>query len=290
MVTPVLDKPFPNLFVAGAARSGTTAMCLYLKQHPDIHLSILKEPHYFATDIMQQPHAIMDKHDYLGLFTDKPVNVEGSVWYFISEDAPLNIKQARPDAKVILMLRRPWQQVQSLHALYVRTATEDEVDLQAAVSLMQQRKQGQCLPKSSYFHDGLQYLDTACYFDKVKRYQSVFGENLKVIIFDDFVSNTAQVMKDVFNFVNVEPTANIEFNQKQATLNLRNQVLKQLKSQPEQVRKKFHRNYVSSHETKVASSLSLEYQQTLMDYFKADVKALSDLIERDLVNLWYQES
>ena len=38
----------PNFFVLGAAKSGTTSLYLYLKQHPQIYMSPVKEPRYFA--------------------------------------------------------------------------------------------------------------------------------------------------------------------------------------------------------------------------------------------------
>jgi hypothetical protein len=36
----------PNLFIVGAAKSGTTSLHNYLNQHPDIFMCNPKEPHY----------------------------------------------------------------------------------------------------------------------------------------------------------------------------------------------------------------------------------------------------
>ena len=38
----------PNTFVIGAAKSGTTSLYDYLRQHPDVFMSPVKEPRYFA--------------------------------------------------------------------------------------------------------------------------------------------------------------------------------------------------------------------------------------------------
>ena len=38
----------PNFLIVGAAKSGTTSLHYYLKQHPDIYLPAKKELHYFA--------------------------------------------------------------------------------------------------------------------------------------------------------------------------------------------------------------------------------------------------
>ena len=38
----------PNVLLAGAARSGTTALASYLGQHPSIQVAAHKEPHFLA--------------------------------------------------------------------------------------------------------------------------------------------------------------------------------------------------------------------------------------------------
>ena len=39
---------YPNLFVIGAAKSGTSALHYYFSLHPEVHMSREKEPHYFS--------------------------------------------------------------------------------------------------------------------------------------------------------------------------------------------------------------------------------------------------
>ena len=43
-----LNKNFPDFFVIGAAKSGTTSLYSYLAQHPDLYLPDVKEPNYYA--------------------------------------------------------------------------------------------------------------------------------------------------------------------------------------------------------------------------------------------------
>ena len=42
----------PNFFIAGAAKSGTTSLARYLEEHPQVYMSPIKEPSYFARDII----------------------------------------------------------------------------------------------------------------------------------------------------------------------------------------------------------------------------------------------
>ncbi len=41
----------PNFFIVGAPKAGTTSLYHYLDQHPQIFMSPIKEPNYFATEI-----------------------------------------------------------------------------------------------------------------------------------------------------------------------------------------------------------------------------------------------
>ena len=41
---------WPNFFVIGAGKAGTTSLYHYLKQHPEIFMSRLKEPKFFALE------------------------------------------------------------------------------------------------------------------------------------------------------------------------------------------------------------------------------------------------
>ena len=43
--------PLPNFFVVGTGKAGTTSLYHYLQQHPQIYMSPVKEPCYFASEI-----------------------------------------------------------------------------------------------------------------------------------------------------------------------------------------------------------------------------------------------
>ena len=46
----------PNFFIVGAAKSGTTSVARYLDEHPQVYMSPIKEPSYFARDIIETLH------------------------------------------------------------------------------------------------------------------------------------------------------------------------------------------------------------------------------------------
>jgi len=60
MHTTVEDIKLPNLFIVGAPRSGTTSLYNYLKQHPEVFMSPIKEPHYFLRKDIYEFHDGID--------------------------------------------------------------------------------------------------------------------------------------------------------------------------------------------------------------------------------------
>ena len=48
---PMPKGPTPNFFLVGAPKAGSTSLNHYLDQHPQIYMSPIKEPHYFADEI-----------------------------------------------------------------------------------------------------------------------------------------------------------------------------------------------------------------------------------------------
>ena len=43
----------PDFFIVGALKCGTTSLYEYLRQHPEVFMSRIKEPHFFGRDL---PH------------------------------------------------------------------------------------------------------------------------------------------------------------------------------------------------------------------------------------------
>ena len=54
----------PNFFLVGAPKSGTTALYRYLRAHPEVWMPQIKEPHYFAPDLVSSKF-IGDRDEYL---------------------------------------------------------------------------------------------------------------------------------------------------------------------------------------------------------------------------------
>src|SRR5580704_13791477 len=48
-----MSRP-PNFFIVGAPKAATTSLYHYLDQHPQVYMSAIKEPHFFAAEVREE--------------------------------------------------------------------------------------------------------------------------------------------------------------------------------------------------------------------------------------------
>ncbi len=199
----------PNFFVVGAAKSGTTAMCDYLRRHPDIFIPEEKEINFFGSDMPVRVPRLTEEQ-YLNWFFS---NVEGetrigdgSVWYLYTRKAAEEIKAWEPDARILIMLRNPVDAMYSLHSQLLYNGDEVIPDFEEALEAEEDRKAGLRLPGKVSFPQMLFYREITRYVDQVGRFFDTFSEEqVKVILFDDFVARTDEVYRSTLEFLQVDP-------------------------------------------------------------------------------------
>ena len=198
----------PDFFIVGAPRCGTTALYSYLQQHPDVFMPHRKEPHFFGEDIPHRPPRL-DMASYLRLFEPGKAARrvgEATVWYLYSQSAAEQIKAFSPDARIIIMLRRPVEMMYSLHGLFLFTTWEEIADFSRAVAAEPDRRAGRNIPPNTWWPQALEYRWLADYAPHVKRYIDLFGAGaVRVILFDDLRADTAAVVRDTFAFLGLDP-------------------------------------------------------------------------------------
>jgi len=90
------DLKLPNLFIVGTGRTGTS-LYEYLKQHTEVFMSPIKEPHYFVRNDIHEIHDVVDIEkiisdfeEYIILFKDRKgrkIIGEASTTYLYSKSA-----------------------------------------------------------------------------------------------------------------------------------------------------------------------------------------------------------
>ena len=113
----------PNFLIIGSQKAGTTALYHYLKQHPQIFLSKIKEPCFFAFEgeeldlrsptgapVYMNRTAVTTVESYRRLFdtvTDEKAVGEASPIYIICPKAAKRIYHYIPHVRLIAVLRNP---------------------------------------------------------------------------------------------------------------------------------------------------------------------------------------
>ena len=170
-------KNFPNLLIVGAAKSGTTSLHNYLKQHPDFFMTNHKEPHFLINNeigVKRVHKAVTTLSDYQKMFegsSEYKYRGESSVMYLPFPDIAIrNIKKyLNKDVKIIIMLRNPVERAFAGYLHNVRYNTSENLSFEEAIEKSEERyqKNNDMTPDTRYLHVGM-------YYNQVKKYIFVF--------------------------------------------------------------------------------------------------------------------
>ena len=297
----------PDFFIVGGLRCGTTAMRNYLHEHPEIFMARpFHGNHIFATDLFR-PNFIRDKQSYLSLFDeaqDEKRVGEKSAGYLYSKRAAVEIKEFQSSAKIIIILRNPVDMVYSSHSRHVYFGSENIFDFEAALEAEEDRRRGLRLPKGISLEaaDYLPYRDWVKFVEQVRRYLDTFGrENVHIIIFDDFTSDTANVYRDTLRFLGVDPNFQPEFRKVNINRRVRSRILNNFLFNPPEVIRSFIKAVVPfplllrlGRSLKRLNTnygprqpLAPKLKKKLQTEFLPEVEQLSKLLGRDLTH-WCQ--
>jgi len=195
-------EKWPNFFIVGAPKAGTTSLHTFLNDIPGIYMSPMKEPHYFnKVDLVVHEKLlkpIRDKNHYLKLFENiknEKVVGESSPTYLTEPESPLRIHEIAPQAHILISLRDPVERYYSQYFQYVRTK---KLKLSFHEQL-QMRIENKTEHPDRYY--GLKLFK---YSEKVKKYLDVFGpKQVKIIIFEEFIEAPKKTFQDILKFLDV---------------------------------------------------------------------------------------
>ena len=140
-----MQKKKPNFIIIGAMKAATTSLYTYLKQHPDIFITKVKEPMFFNNCNQEKDYKIIGSKSkkvntlegYLSLFNDvkneKAIG-EASPAYIYNEKAPSLISNILPKVKIIAILRHPTDRAYSNFLHTKRSDRENIISFQLAIN------------------------------------------------------------------------------------------------------------------------------------------------------------
>jgi hypothetical protein len=200
----------PNFLIIGAAKTATTSLWKYLRQHPQIYMSASKEPRFFAFEGEtlnfrgpgdSEEIAITDLETYSALFNKVTHEIaigEATTMYLWSPKAPERIRYHIPHTKLIAFLRDPVERAFSNFQHLVQQGREPIQDFSQAIAAEEQRIQEGWWPFWYYKQQGM-------YSAQLKRYFALFErDQIKIYFYEDFKKTPLNIIQDVFKFLNVD--------------------------------------------------------------------------------------
>lgn len=221
---------FPNFFILGAAKCGTTSLHAYLNQHPDICMSEPKEPFFFEAEFEEGLDFYWEKYfsHYNGEKLIGDARPRNLYLPFVSD----RILSVNPDAKFILTLRNPIDRAHSQwwsgyrrqkDKLSFEDAVKTDCDMiESGVRIntpedyekyfdTSHKGRPRALPEPIGFFRW--YIDRSYYAEHLERYFKVFPrENFKIFLFEDLVSNPQAVVKEACEFLGLDPAPSEDFD------------------------------------------------------------------------------
>jgi len=303
---------YPDFFLVGAMKTGTTSIYNTLKENPNVFCSPIKEPNYYCTDIsewvkengdqcnitpIKSRHEllnaikrgsicehIVNKDVYLSLFENARNNQtvgEFSVAYMRSVSSAIEISKDCPDARIIMVLRNPTDRAYSDFSMALMLGLES-----CTLSEMVAENLNLAEP-SRYLSDGL-------YYEQVKRYLDVFSrEQVLILLQEDLRQNFSGSIAKVFQHIGVVPTDENISNPKSLERKVaRYQIINRLMYKfgakrfissmfPRPVIK-FGKSIFYTKPALGKDIISDADKATLSCYYKNDIERLSSLIGQDL--------
>lgn len=302
--------PMPDFLIIGAPKSGTTSLYFYLQQHPQIYMSVHKEPCFFIADSASElpsslppgsvwrsrsPHAAYEQ-----LFASVPseqIAGEASTQYLSSSVAPRLIHTHIPQARLVAILRQPVDRAYSQYLHNRRNGIEPLSTFQQALQAEDARRHKQTVPLDVF------YKQSSMYVPQIQRYLALFPrEQIRFYLYDDLRHDPQGVVRDLFEFLGVDDTFRPDMSEQynvsgvpknRFLFNLANRrspplvrlVLRAIGSDYTLLRIK---QVILRGLQQPAPRLNRQFRQELTREFHDDILCLQELLQRDL-SMWLAE-
>lgn len=293
----------PHFLIIGAAKSGTTSLYEGLSQHPQVHMSSVKEPNFFAlegsdltfkagsTTAGYLDECVTDWHNYTQLFhpaDSHQVLGEASPMYLYDANAARRIYQYIPNTKLIVILRDPIERAYSNFLQHVREGIETTDSFSEAIELEDKR-----LEENWWW--GFAYIKAGFYYQQLLRYTNVFNrEQVKIYLYDDLKVSPENILKDIFQFLEIDPS--FTSSSLAAKHNVggapQNKALHSFLSKPNPIKEPLKRLLPESFRKRLVSTLKsrnlakpqldAEIKKRLTEIYRDDILNLEHLIGRNL--------
>jgi hypothetical protein len=294
---------WPDFFIVGAARAGTTTLYDYLGRAPGVYLPKIKEPRYFLARSKNEDIygriAVGSVEKYLSLFANSDAIAIGEATpeYLYHDSAANKIQEKVPHAKIIITLRNPIDRAFS-HYLLLKTLLNIKYSFDDMVkSEWANKKHDLAISLRS---PGI--IECGFYSHGVGKYLELFrSDQILIIIFEEWTKNALNTINRIIEFLGVKnefddsmtirkENASRSYSRTNAFLSsvvenslLLSKIYLGLPAFARDLLRNMHHRQVSIRSSSsTIESISKETKQLLLDIYWKDVQELEKILGRRL--------
>ncbi len=195
-----------DFVVAGAQKSGTTALHYFLSKHPDITMGDQQEIHFFDNDAMFVSDADYEQlHKHYPLVAHSTIVGDCTPSYMYYEPAAERIWKYNSEIKLVIILRNPVERAFA-HWNMQRFKNREPLDFFDAVREEQTRIDGAPPAEARRFA----YVDRGFYARQLTRFFKFFPrEQVKAVKFEEFKENQPKTLASIFSFLGCKPLRSV---------------------------------------------------------------------------------
>lgn len=216
------QAPFPNTFLIGVQKAGTTTLNNWLSQHPQVYgYNSLKDIPLFVK--FPQAEAL-NKRLLLETpaYNQQAIVLHSAVNYIFYSPLLQQLAQKQSEAKLILILRNPVSRAISSY-FYFKKMLRENRDIETAL-LYQPKKKFEITRDNNDFT----YIEHGFYYEQVKNCLDLFSrQQLLVLDYDDLKNKPVELLKTVFNFLHIDEDFQPNLEAKNITGELKSKFLQQ---------------------------------------------------------------
>ena len=186
-----LEALKPNYLVIGAAKAATTSLCAGLGKHPEVFMSTPKEINYFCFDEVYARGWDWYQSAFKGSNEAKAVG-EGTVQYSQHSVWPktvARIASTLPEARLIYITRHPLDRMESFWFQMLEMNYPIPFNFFDAIRA-----------------DPKRLIESSNYLREIDAYRKHFSDDqILVLFYEDFRENPYSVLRNCFEFLQVDP-------------------------------------------------------------------------------------
>lgn len=200
-------RSLPDFIIIGAQKGGTSSLFSYLKQHPELHLSVIKEIHFFDNHCSKGINWYRS-HFPLKRFVKKIKTGEASPYYMFHPLVAKRVYDHCPLVKLIVMLRNPADRAYSHYMMQNKRKVDPVPTFEEAIAIENKRLSHEIdkiINEPGYIsinHQKFSYLNRGMYYQQLSEWFKYFylGQFL-FIKSEEFFKNPSNELLKVYEFL-----------------------------------------------------------------------------------------